>query len=662
MGDRGPFRSRQTLGWAAALFLLNAFICRELFFTEYTIHLGSIEAAYIGISRYAIDHPFQWDWFPLWYGGIPYNNTYPPLLHLLVALVAWLAGISPALSHHAVTAALYCLSPVTIYLLALVFSRRHVPGVLAALFYSLSSPSVAIVQQFQAWIDSPWKPLRLSALLEYGDGPHIAAVTLLPLAVLALHYALERRRPFAVYLAAAALAAVVLTNWLGAFSLAVAAVSYLLARSSQPGWSRRVAWAAGIGVIAYGLAAPWIPPSNLSDIRYNAQHVIGRYPMTSKHFVYAAFVVALTALLWGLCRRWKPTLIVAFSAYLTLFFSALLLADDWLGIQLMPQPHRYHHEFEMAICLLAVFGAARLTRRLPPKWEAGLAGAIAVTLVVVQYGVFRRRALELIRPIDMSQTIEYQIPKWLGDHMPHERIFTSGAIQFWLAAFTDTQQLGGGFGQGIVNRQIPVVSYGIPWTRGDGALTAMWLRLYGAQAVVVAGPQSRDYYKQNWQDPAKLDGVLPELWRDGGDVIYAVPQRSSSLAHVILPEHVPYRSPENNLDIETVEPLAKALEDPSLPLADFAWTTASDARMQADLELDHLLFVQVTYHPGWRAYVNGEPRRIRREPLGMMVIEPRCEGPCEVTLSFDGGVEMLLARLLCALTILGGLVWLFYSQ
>ena len=96
--------SWRTLAWAIALFALNALVCRELFTIEYTKFLGSIEAAYIGISRYAIEHPFEWGWFPQWYGGIPYHNTYPPLLHLIVAAVAWLLGISTGLSHHAVTA------------------------------------------------------------------------------------------------------------------------------------------------------------------------------------------------------------------------------------------------------------------------------------------------------------------------------------------------------------------------------------------------------------------------------------------------------------------------------------------------------------------------------------------------------------------------------
>jgi hypothetical protein len=662
MPDRGPLLSWTALAWAVALFTLNALVCRELFFTEYTVHLGSIEAAYIGISRYAIDHPFEWDWFPLWYGGIPYHNTYPPLLHLIVALVAWLLGISPALSHHAVTAALYSLGPAALYLLALQLSRKHAPSLLAALAFSLLSPSQPLLKQLQTWIGSMRSPTRLHSLVEFGDGPHIASVTLLLFAIMALHGALERPKPLRVYLAAVALASVVLTNWLGAFALGLTAASYLLARSSERGCLPVTSWAAGAGAIAYGLAAPWIPPSAISDIRHNAQHTIGRYPITPEHVLYAALVIAATAGMWFVVRKLRLPLIEAFSAYLTFLFAAMVLTDDWLGVQLMPQPHRYHHELEMAMCLFGAFLLARWTARLSRRAEAALFASLGLALVIAQYGRCRQEARRLIEPIDMQSTVDYQASVWLGEHFPNDRVFISGSIQFWLSAFADTHQLGGGFGQGIVNRQIPAVHYGAPWTMGDGRWTAMWLRVYGNQAVVVSSPEGRDFYREVWRDPKKFDGLLPELWRDGGDVIYGLPQRSRSLAHVILPEHVLYRPPENNLDIAEVEPLARALEDTSLPQAEMEWTSPSDIRIATEMSPEQLLFVQVTYHPGWRAWVDGEPRRVRQEPLGMMIVEPHCSGPCEVTLSFDGGREMLFARLLCGLTILGGFVWFWRER
>src|ERR1700726_809307 len=93
------------------LFTLNFYFCKELFTLEYSQFMGSIEAAYISISRYMIENWRDLTWFPLWYGGIPFQNSYPPLLHAIVAVTAGAFRISPALSHHVVTAFMYCVGP-----------------------------------------------------------------------------------------------------------------------------------------------------------------------------------------------------------------------------------------------------------------------------------------------------------------------------------------------------------------------------------------------------------------------------------------------------------------------------------------------------------------------------------------------------------------------
>ena len=88
-----------------AVLALNVYIVRELFTTEYTRHVGSIAGAYVSIARYISANWGDLTWSPLWYGGVPFQNMYPPLLHVIVAAVVSLTGISPALAHNAVTAA-----------------------------------------------------------------------------------------------------------------------------------------------------------------------------------------------------------------------------------------------------------------------------------------------------------------------------------------------------------------------------------------------------------------------------------------------------------------------------------------------------------------------------------------------------------------------------
>lgn len=655
----------QIAGLSALLFGVNAYICARLFVTEYTSHVESIEAAYISISRYilshwGLNHGGAFDWFPLWYNGVPYQNTYPPLLHFLVAGVAWLFRISPALAHHATCAAFYCMGPVTLFLMAGAISNAWGASFVAGLAYSLVSPSVWLVPSVRVWAGSASNASRLQSLVVFGDGPHIASLALLPLAILALHCALERWGSVRAFIAAIAMAAVVLTNWLGAFALAIAVVSYVLSRATAAGWITLARRVLIVSTLAYGLAAPWITVSTLAAVRDNAQYVGGNYPLTRSQLYYAAAVAGGALLEWWVLVRLGASLLARLSWFLLFFMAALVLTDAWLGIYLVPQPHRYDLELDLAICLTGVISLLPLWRRLGSRYQAVL---MVCLVAVAAWGTIRARriARSTINSLDISQTVEYRESRWLGEHLPGQRVFISGATQFWLNAFADTTQVAGGYAQGVTNSMIPVITYGVPFTENDGERTAMWLRLYGASAVVVSGKNGRDAYKEIWRDPQKFDGVLPEIWRDGGDAIYQVPQRSNSLAHVIERGQAAGRSPVNLADTAPVASLAKALEDPSLPIADFTWQGSSRARISATMDKDQLLFVQISYHPGWRAFVNGSQRPIRREPLGMMLIEPDCSGACQVDLVFDGGIEARVANAQRAAAISIGVLWFVWE-
>jgi hypothetical protein len=655
-----PLFTRYTLAAAAFLFSLNAYISRELFRIEYTNYWLSIEGAYVSISRYILDHWHDFTWFPLWYCGIPFQNAYPPLLHMLVAADAWLFGISPARAHHSVTAALYCLGPVALFFMVYALSSRFNLSLATGLLFSLTSPSAILLHEIRHYMGTIRGARRLYTLIVYGDGPHVSAITLLLFAICALHMAIDRGTAAWAWVAILAYGAVVLTNWLGTFSLAMATVCYLLARSgSDRRYLRMLGISAGIGAIAYCLIGPWIPPSTLGDIQRNAQFVIGDYAIGIRQYKYGAMVLLGFAAFWWLLRKYQVSLCMQFASYFFFLTAALTMLYDYRGVYLVPQPHRYHLELEAATAILLAFGLGPTLIRLAGKHQVWLV-VVLVIAGISQTRFYRRYARNTLHPADVQQSIEYKVGTWLSRNLPNQRIYATGSVQFWLNSFTRNAQVGGGFGQGVNNPEVPVIHYGIPFTKADGERTAMWLRLMGAQAVVTSGPTGRDAYKEAWNDPDKFRGVLPELWREDGDAIYAVPQRTTSLAHVIDPADVVARSPINVADVDPVLKLASALEDPSLPEAEFAWRSEGAARISGVLKPDQLLFVQVSYHPGWTAQVNGQPRPIRKDGLGFMVLEPHCNGPCQVELSFDGGAEMHRADLLRILGIVAALAWMAF--
>jgi hypothetical protein len=100
-----------------------------------------------------------------------------------------------------------------------------------------------------------------------------------------------------------------------------------------------------------------------------------------------------------------------------------------------------------------------------------------------------------------------------------------------------------------------------------------------------------------------------------------------------------------------------ALEDPVLPIAEMTWTSRHSARIVAELRRDQFVSVQVTYHPGWRAEVDGARRRVIGDKIGLMAIEPQCEGRCTIDLIYDGGTEMKAAKAASLAGLLSCLAW-----
>jgi hypothetical protein len=188
------------------------------------------------------------------------------------------------------------------------------------------------------------------------------------------------------------------------------------------------------------------------------------------------------------------------------------------------------------------------------------------------------------------------------------------------------------------------------------------LKLYGAAAVAVSDPLTgRDVYRDGWKDATKFQGVLREEFRDGGDAIYSIPTDHYSLAHVIDKSDIVTRTPVNNFDTELVRNLAEALDNSALPHAEMTWQGANRATIRSTLRPDQVLFVQISYHPGWHAAVGGVARPIRSDGLGLTIVEPQCSGACEVQLIYDGSREMKAALWISRLSLFGGVLWIGFS-
>ncbi len=656
--DRWRSERLRTALAAIVLFVLNAWITLRLFRTPYTRQMGSIEAAFIALARYIRDHFPHLGWFPLWYGGIPFPDAYPPLLHVLVAAVSGGTRISPGLAYHLVTATLYALGPVTLLWAALRLGAGRVPAFAAALGYSLISPTCWLVRDVRVDAGGFLGPRRLQALAGYGEGPHIAALLFLPLAIALLQVAVEKRCPHWYVLAALAMAATVLSNWIGAFALAMAVLAWLLSGIHKGGlatWMRTAA----IGLGAYAIALPWVTPSTVATINANAPRLVG-FAATGAHrwlVLTAALVAVLIA--WAL-RTWNAPAAVRFGVLFLYGPAVIALSAFWFGFDFLPQSKRYHLEMDLAFWMAAAMAASCLPAMSLSgrRWVAVLLLAACVPIAIHQ----RRVARDMERPIAIESTAEYRISRWLAEHLPGRRVFAPGTIAFWMDAFSDTPMLDGGFDNGIRNTLLWDVNYQIYAGDRLGAAVA-WLKAFGCSAVVGGDRASTEVYHP-YNHPEKFHS-LPEIWREGPEVIYAVPHRSDSLAHVVMPGDLVASVPVV-YDPVALTPYLAALDNPALPAADFRWRggdmSAGAATITGDLRPEQLLSVQIAWDKGWMAMVNGRRVPMWGDRLGQIAIQPRCDGQCTVDLIYDGGLEARLARWISLIALAAGALWILWDR
>jgi hypothetical protein len=646
-------RKLSALYGVLALLALNVWISARLFRTEFTPFMYSIEGSYIGLARwYKVNwaHP---GWFPLWYGGIPIENTYPPLLHHLVALFSYATGMTVVHSVHAVTAAFYCLGAVALFTLVLRLTESQWQAFAAGWLYSLTSLSGFLLPWVRA--STVWSPVRLFALLTHDEAANIAGIVLVLLSLAAIHAALEHPLGWRTFVAALASASVALTNWLGTVALVSGAFALLVAwkreEHNRPAFGRLVL----IGLLAYAVAAPWIPPSGIAALQRNAQGLSGAFPMRpGQYFYLAAWFAGAFAI--GLLLKKRTSVPEAGRFVLVFLFLMAVppLGFEYFKIYPLPQPNRYFLEMDAAFAMVGgiVLGSRLLCSKR--TWSRVLTGAALACLAIVLVPRARRDVRAWLPRFDITKTVEYEQAVYLNTHYPGQRVFVDGSTRYWFSAFADNPELGGGVDQGRSNPAIANITYAIPYHVGNGPDTVALLKACGVRAIAVGGEHTRDFF-HDYHDPAKFAGLVPEVWRDGDDVIYEIPG-SGSLAHVVSKDDLVTSAP---LDFPALTRYAAAVDaDPKTQLV---WSSPNRATIESNLVKPQVLSLQISYDPGWRATANGAALPTEKDALGFLALEPDCHGSCTIDLIYDGGVQRRVMDFLCVLGFTA-CAWILYRQ
>jgi len=646
--------------YAAVILAVNILIAGKLFSQEYSDYLSSNEGTFIAIAREIAARPGDVLWFPIWDCGLPFQNTYLPLLHMIVGAFSRLSGHSAALAFHQVCAAFYCLGPVAVLLLAYTVTKQPGTSFFGALAYSIVSPSAVLIPAITHEVGGILRLRRLHVLVAYGEGPATAALTIFALAVLFLYLSITRGTMWMKVAAGALMGLTVLTNAFGGTLLGIAALCLLCTIETPRVW-RNAAMIALIGLLAWSWILPLFPPSVLAAIRMNSPTVDGDYRYTFRTWIALAILAVAFAVLAFWLRKLRLKQEFQFFGLFAFLTASIVMLAFFAGVYLLPQPHRYQVAMDMAICLLVVFGCREAARRLPPRTGLALVGACLV-LAVLQTRYALRYARASIHSIPkIEETAVYKVANWANDHLRGKRIFVGGAYGFYFNDFTDTPQMTGGHDPmqpNFLMRSAPFQIYsGMGAEADEGNVAVLWMKAFGTRAIYVPGPTSGEFYKP-FRNPAKFDGILPVLWHEGGDTIYGVPAQSESLAHVVSEGALVRTMPVNGIDLDQVKAYVSAIEDAAIPGADWQWKNWHSGTLHASVQPGQAISLQLTYNPGWHATWNGAAQKIRADGLDLMVIEPQCKGSCTLDLSYDGGIELraCLAASIAAMLLAGVLI------
>ena len=630
---------------------VTAALVWPLFHLEYLDNWKSIESTFIADARMLSENLPHPGWQPLWYCGTRFDYVYPPALRYGTALLSKFGHISTARSYHLYTGILYVFGILAVYWLVVTGTASRTAAFFAAMATALLSPSFWLLPVIQA--DSPFNvPQRLHVLTLYGEGPHISALSLLPAALAATFLALRQFRPGYMTAAGALCALVVANNFYGATALAIFfPIMVWAVWVGERNWN--VWWRAGvIAALAYGFSAFWLTPSFLKITRVNLQWVA--QPGKTWSIITAAILVALfCAISWWLARPNREwTIFVAGSG---LFLSLYVLGDFYWGFRVSGNAARLLPELDLALILLSVEFVRAIWRQ--PRWH--IPAAIAVLIAFVPAWDYLQHVWS---PFPKAQSVErqyeYQITKWVHEHLPGERVFPSGTVRFWYDAWFDNAQPDGGSMQGMLNQIIPVATYQVlAGSRAD--LAILWLQALGTDAVIVPGKTSPEPY-QDFQQPGKFRGAATALYDDQhGTVVYAVPRVHPGIGRMVSTEAI--QSAGKILggdDRDTLTKYVAVVENPGQPVTSVTWRNTDEADVQAEASTGQSVLLQETYDPAWHAYENGKELTVRADRvMGFTLIDVPA-GSHAIHMRFEVPFENRAGQVLFAIAILASIVLL----
>lgn len=637
---------------------MNLVVNLPLFADGEQPYRGTIEGGYAGIARMFAADPNPWHWNRYIYCGLGQQFVYLPGAPYAVSLLSWLnPGLEPLHAYRIVVTLAAGLVPVALFLFAAIAGGSAPWAFLAALGFSFCSPAYDLFPAIDAdrgLLPIPW---RLHVMVKYGEGPHNMGLALAPLAMLAVWMAAYGRRYWQIVAAALALAAVALTHWIAALSVALACLLFFLTHATEKPARYRHWPVVAAGLLGYLLAAFWLTPSFVKTVAFNWPQDAFGYQMLGRQRMALAIIAGLVLVVWWMFRR-LPT--ERYLCWITLCFLLFAAVTDFhysRGVTPIPEARRYVLELEMFLALAA---AAWIRYGWQSRIRLNRLIAVAALALLAWKGApqartFLRQGYSNWTLTAKERTVEHRLASWLNENKPRGRAYVSGGLRFRLNSWFNLEQLLGTFDSGLTNRSPvdldDVFRKQLYMRKGrEGPDSVLLLKAFGIEYLVVHGPRSREYYR-DMRNAARFEGLLEKVYTVEDDAVYRVPFRS--LAHVMWGDEL-----ERNLSAATLERFVSALEDPARPTLQVEWEGPNRIRIRGGVvPRGSVVSLLVSYANGWSALQDGRPVLVDADPLGFIRVETRATGNLDLLLEFGPTAEQRGFALLSFATLCGLCLW-----
>jgi len=603
-----------------AIFVVQVVLIAPLFAGEFTRYRGSIEAAYITDARFIVEHFPDLSWNPLWYLGFPFEWFYTPLLPAVVALVGKLIDDVPA-AYRIVAAAGYALGPAALYVATREITRSRAAAVFAALAF-IFLPSVSYLlpgllgdaSAFSgAALPPPW---RLVALVEYGEGPHVLSLSLALLALAAGARYIRQPSGARLLIAVVAVVAVALTNLIGVLG-AVVFLGLVPASERIGGRAEgRYARLFVIGALAGLLSMGWY---SLGFIRaVFGFSTPGAGGGTAYLWLPILLIATLAAVAW-LDRRLPEGAALAIGWVLV--FGTIVVARQFAGIELAPQPIRYALELDAAASIAIGIVVAWALRKHPVlqrgRIRAAAGVALAAVVIAIGAGGWLTVRERLGPDLSWRDWSERRVALWLSDHLgPGERAYLTGDHAFWADVFADVPQVRGGVDFAFSNPWWAHVTYQIN-NGADAEISKLWMAALPVRYVVVTGPASSEIYR-DYADAKKFDGQLPLVFDERGVRVYEVSRTGDP--RLMVARVTDLAAPTSAIDRVAISEYVKRIGEGRAPIR-LEPQGLGSFRAEVEVRDGEQVVLRQAYDTGWRATVDGRSTNPRADAIGQLIVD-----------------------------------------